>query len=373
VKESSRPRVLLIDDQSEEVEPIISLLQEAGVEALYAHPGEVRKTDLCSSSLVLLDLDLGRSSEPEIISGKAEDGLALAAVLRREPCVTRPNSAPIGFALLSGKLDQLANPFPPQNRTHLLAKHHNLEWVFLKTDGDRVRRIVSLANAISQIPKEWGDGIQSMDEIAPALGIVRAADFDACVEAIERCHPPIYEFTEWSHGLALIRWLLHTVLSYPCFLWDASRVAARLRIRPQSFEEILKSSSFAAVIDYARYVGVLRDFAGRRWWRHRIEKFVWDLTDGDSQNASLIRERLSSVSGAKVERAATDQPVVCLDEDYQPLSHACSVQTAVRVQPDDWPAFADAAWMPIELVNQRPHLRMLVTKEDQDRVPETAK
>jgi len=49
-----------------------------------------------------------------------------------------------------------------------------------------------------------------------------------------------------------------------------------------------------------------------------------------------------------------------------------SVENAVRVQPDDWPSFADAAWMPLELVAQDKALRQLVVHEDRDRLPAEA-
>jgi hypothetical protein len=167
---------------------------------------------------------------------------------------------------------------------------------------------------------------------------------------------------------------LHTILSYPCFLWDAPRVAARLRITQKSFDQSFQQApAFRAILDAARYNGILSDFAGPRWWRHRIEKFAWDLTKGDSQNPEVLRSNLGSLMGQMPDPSQKDQPLVCLDRDYRPLTETCSFQSAVRVQPDDWPAFADSAWMSLDLVRENPDLRMLVIEEDQSRLPDAGK
>lgn len=364
---STSPRVLVVDDESESGESMSALLTQNGVHANYAHPSEIECSELAEADLILMDLDIGQPPETEVVSLQPPDGLALAASLRRNACVLDRKASPVGIALLSGKVEELSAPFPPQPRTHLLARHYNLEWVFLKSDPERARGIVSLARAIRGIPEAWGDGIQAPDEVADAFGVKNAPDLETCWTEVERCHPPISEITQWSHGLAFVRWLLHQVLPYPCFLWDSHRVAARLRVSHAAFRRLLNGPSFNALIGPSRYVGMLHDFRHSHWWRHRIEKLAWDLTGGDPQNADALRSALSTFAGYEVERSTVEQPLVCLDQDYRPLEITYSVDSAVRVQPDDWPPYADNAWMPVDVVQENQLLRTLVVQEDRDR------
>ncbi len=155
MSESSKPRVLIIDDESEAGEALLPELHAQGIEATYRSPKEIDHDDLSNADLVLMDLDIGSPPESEFISMEPPDGLALASILRQQAHIIGSDAAPTGFALLSGKLDRLSAPFPPQRRPHLLARHHNLEWVFLKSDPARVRSIASLAFAIHAIPSDW--------------------------------------------------------------------------------------------------------------------------------------------------------------------------------------------------------------------------
>lgn len=362
------PTVLIIDDESEPAEAISALLVQQGLRATYCLPAEIECGDLSRADLILMDLDIGEPSEGEFVRLEPPDGLALAAVLRRNSCVLDTRASPVGIALLSGKVEELSAPFLPQSRTHLLARHHNLEWVFLKADPTRVKAIASLARAIHSIPETWGDGIQTPEEVAASFGLKDAPDLEDCWSEIERCHPPIYEMTQWSHGLAFVRWLLHQILTYPCFLWDSYRVAARLRVSHSGFMDLMKAPAFRAVITPSLYTGILHDFGAPHWWRYRIEKLAWDLTGGDSQNSAALRSALNSLAGSVVEPSTVEQPFVCLDGDYRPLEKTYSVKSAVRVQPDDWPTYADAAWMPIEIVKGNAGLSALVVQEDRERI-----
>jgi CheY-like chemotaxis protein len=372
VTDNSQPSVLVIDDESEAAESVTALIAEQGVRATYCLPSEIECSELARADLILMDLGIGKLTETELVRLEPPDGLALAAALRRHPCVLNNEASPVGIALLSGKVDELSAPFPPQSRTHLLARHHNLEWVFLKSDPHRAKAIGSLARAIHEIPKTWGDGIQSPGEVVNAFGLIEATDLENCWDEIERCHPPIYEITQWSHGLAFVRWLLHQVLTYPCFLWDSYRVAARLRISHAAFLELEAKPPFRALIRPSEYTGMLSDFGEQHWWRHRIEKLAWDLTAGDSQNTAALRSALSGFAGTDVQPSTVEQPLVCLDSDYRPLEDTYSVQSAVRVQPDDWPSYADYAWMPLDVVRGNAALQALVVHEDRERIVQNA-
>jgi hypothetical protein len=367
------PRVLLIDD--EEQGAALEQLRTSGVDPVFRQPEEIEVTTLCNTDLVLLDVDLGWSTEDQdLVLVEPPDGLALAAVLRRQRCLAQADSSPTGIALLTGKFDELVAPFPPQVRRHLAARHFNLEWIFSKTDTNRVAAIVSLAHAIQSIPEAWSKGIRSADDVAVFLGINGADDLSECWEAVERCHAPLFEFTRWSHGVAFVRWMLHQILTHPCFLWDSFQVAARLRVGHTYFVETLeRSESLRGLLEPANYIGELQDFAGRRWWRHRVEAIAWELTKGDPQNADTLRSTLATVVGGEVTPSTVQRPIVCLNELYTPLEETYSIEDAVRVQPDDWPSYADSAWMPMSLLHDHPELQPLIVQDDRDRFDDHGK
>ena len=283
------PTVLFIDDDEQQLHAFGANLREfGGLNARIATPTDLDLDQLTDVSLVLMDLKLGLEKSPVLT---APDGIALCSVIRRR-LYQRGDRQPLGFAVLTSQPEGLAHPLPDTQRRPLLAAQHNLEWVFLKEDVDLVARIGSLTRAVQSIPKEWEDGIDDLAEVATQLGIKGAKDSERAWEAVERFKPPIYEFTQWSHGLAFIRWLAHTALPYPTFLWDSHQVAARWRVRHASFSKAYAETKLKDWLGSAEYSGVLSDFLGRRWWRHRVEQIAWDTTEGDAQNSARLRKTL---------------------------------------------------------------------------------
>ena len=366
-----KARVLLIDDKPDWPDAISLNLRHFGVAATWRSPADVIVEELYQADLVLIDLDLGDFNLKTFPALESPDGLAFSTLLRRQGKLTAATAKPIGFALISGKVNELALPFPSTKRIPLLAKQHNLEWIFRKENAPECARAVSsLACAIRDIPKNWGDGIQSFKEFTKPFGITGAKDLETCWTEIEKCHPPIYEITRWTHGLALVRWMLHTILNYPCFLWDDNYLAARLRVSHASLLNALRESKrFRNFLAPARYDGFLHDFAGQRWWRHRVEALAWELTSGDSQNAELLRTALGKKTAFEFDPSPAKVPFVCRDKDYGYVAESVAMEDAVRVQPDDWPPYADAAWVRIADVIENPELRALVVQDDRNRLP----
>src|SRR5262249_10515240 len=103
-------------------------------------------------------------------------------------------------------------------------------------------------------------------------------------------------------------------------------------------------------------------------WRTGIEDLIWDLTGGTSVPAADVREKLSQVAKVDLQPSSSDRPIVCIDQDYRPLPEACSAEAVIRIQPDDWPAYASQAWTTVELARQHPRLRALVVDEDLDKI-----
>jgi hypothetical protein len=301
------------------------------------------------------------------------NGIALASVLRE-----RANrlERPTGFALYTGRPDELWLT-PAEPRRHLIARAYNLEWVFFKSESsDVIRQATILAKAIRELPSSWpgDDHLRTRDLVRRLLNLgsqfgdqAEAGWIAPALTAIEECRPPLTELSERNHGLVFLRWLLQRILPYPCFLLDTYRLAARLRVSHESIQHAL-GQGLAAFLAPCRYSGVLDGFLGERWWRTGIEYLIWDLTGGTSVPAAELREKLSKAAKVGLRPSSSDGPIVCIDQNYQPLPEVCSAEAVIRIQPDDWPAYASQAWTTVELAQQHPRLRALVVDEDLDKV-----
>src|SRR5947209_15531265 len=152
----------------------------------------------------------------------------------------------------------------------MVARSINLEWAFQKKTPAEILtgQFLELANAVRSLPKVWPfDSSAKKDEL---LGQLLNLDNDsgwnvAALADLFKCHPPVRELSTWSHGLAFIRWILHRILPYPCFLVDTLHVAARLRVTHASFLQALeRKEPLAATVDNAKYAAMLPTFYAPR-------------------------------------------------------------------------------------------------------------
>ena len=104
---------------------------------------------------------------------------------------------------------------------------------------------------------------------------------------------------------------------------------------------------------------------GARWWRAGVDDLVWTWTEGNT-NAEAVLAHLKSL-GLKGLRPGPDDPVVAVNNHYVSFK-VVSATDAVRIRPDDWPPFADAAWAITSDVKDDLKLRALVVSEDSDRL-----
>ena len=185
---------------------------------------------------------------------------------------------------------------------------------------------------------------------------------------VRECQPPLYELGGGSHGVLFLRWLLHRVLPYPCFLWDIDWVAARLRIPGESLRQLMTSDNdLARDLRRLKYTGILAGFLGDRWWRTAIEDYAWELAGESSGGAAEFQRSLCAKAGKALELVLPRDPVVCLDGDFK-VEGVGSPEIAVRVRPDHWPPFADPAWMDVETVSDDPELSAMVEPLDRYRL-----
>lgn len=306
------------------------------------------------------------------VSVRPETGLALASVLR-EAVDRLPGTTFTAFGLHTARLNEAQGrlTLAEANAQHVVARLNNLEWVFPKTDPRRYDQMVLLADAVRMLPSDWPQDCEE-ESTKLARGLLgmdeEATWFDRCWRNVRECQPPIHELAGGGHGGLFIRWLLHQVIPYPCFLWDLHWVAARLGLRLETLQYIAgRDSPLAKDLKAMQYGGVLAGFLGDRWWRGAIEYYVWDLCEGDEQS---LRKKLEEGAGHALEALDVDDPVVCLGPDLQSSGKVVSTRDAVNLRPDQWPAFADPPWSDIETVVGNPELRAMVDPLQEYRLPE---
>lgn len=371
---SKRPVVLTIDEDDQNATEL--KLQHAAV-VLVRKPDDVTTADLKKANVVLIDYQIddwpGRESAGSI-SLQPGNGVALAAVLRSQ-VEEHINDQRRAFAILSGKLDELSGGLTALYREHVIARTLNLEWVFPKRQNQKGPKldvqVAALATAVKALPKKWPESPDKAQSAVDKLlstptgqrwGERAAAD-------AESCHPPIHAWAAATNGMAFMRWLLHQVLPYPSFLWEDRYLAARLYVTVESLREALKSDKKARrVLAPLQYTGVLAGFLGDRWWRAGVEHMLWDWTDGDPFNAVIVREAVRTRMSKALEPLKFNRPVVCVDpQSFRPTDDAIDVINAVEIRPDDWPAYAEQAWVGIEST-QDEGIAALVVPQDKNRI-----
>ena len=291
--------------------------------------------------------------------------MALAVVLREQVDENERDKL-TAFALHTAYLGNIKGRFSPATAQHVLARLNNLEWIFPKKDPPNYySQIFILAKAVQRLPGQWSGDSDSMVQQLLAMD-EDDESFERCWQDVKDCRVPIEELTVDGHGILFIRWLLHQVLPYPCFLWAEHWVAARLGISIESLREVLKGNSdLAENLKGMRYSGILAGFLGYRWWRGAIEDYAWNLVEGHTADTQLLRDALTERAGMKLKSIEVNPAVVCVDKNWQPIDKFLSPMAAITLHPDHWPAFADPAWMDIETVRNEATLLPLVDPLDQ--------
>ncbi len=375
----SIPKILLIDDDADEslLLPLESA-KRATVRTL--HPNEVEPSDLREADLVLVDYGLDRWPERDNLPQlclRPVDGLALSALLRRH-ARRYDEASPTAFAIYTGQIETIASPLPPENRLHALAALTNLEWVFSKgTPGDTqtLDQIAVLAESVTRLPPRWANGdapgATALDELCGLLAVAGTEELSARLrQEVEDALPPIHELSQWSHGLAVLRWLLQRVFPYPCFLWPISSLAARLRIEWPAIADALRDGMpLRRALIGTEYAGILRGFSGLRWWRASVELWLWDNLAGQASNDDAVYDFVCRTVEVTLPRSSPNRrPLVCLNRDFEPSPQFSSIDDAVRIRPDGWPSYAEQAWVTLQSAIAEPQLGAIVMQEDRERI-----
>lgn len=339
-------------------------------------PDEVTEAHLRSAHLVLVDykLDKWEDNAPEAqLCKHVPNGLALIAIFQQRLMAMKGSHA-VAFAIHSGHLPELTDPFSFEPRIHMLSRACNIDWAFEKEAKsglqDTLQKVRCLAEAVQRLPSSWpqSDPDKTREDAEQLLNLDRAKRWaDQAWSDVERAHPPLDELIHRVHGLLFVRWMLHRIMSYPCFLLDEHWLAARLTVTPASVREAL-TQGLGKLIQDAEYHGILAGINGPRWWRIGVEYALWQLGNGKSLGVEELRRLLIHELKLPLKPTESLQPVVCLDTDFQPLDQLYDSNEAVRILPDDWPPYAEQGWATIELALGNKRTNGLVIEADRPRL-----
>ena len=284
-------KLLIIDDQADDESAKLAAWK-GRVNFKIRYPWDVTESDLTTANVVVVDYRLDETwharDSQEQIALKPMNGIALASVLRSHE--RKLVGGPTAFLLRSAHLSDLSPEFPPDSRLHVIALQNNLEWVFSKGGNvdEQMNQIICLAEAVEALTDNWPHAdAAGIKELLRGWLKVSADErwADLAWRDIEECHPPLHELSTSKNGLRLIRWLLHRILPYPCFLITVRRLAVRLKVTEESPQAALNDKLSDRLIA-AVYAGALNGFDG--------------------------------------------QPVLCLDKDYCFRAQPCELHDAVH-------------------------------------------
>ena len=339
------PAILIVDDQDESQSSLVDTLTRRGFRTFALHPEVVEADDIRRVDLILVDYDLSDWDERDAAppGRRPRTGISLLAILRDH--LLTESDRPVGFAINTARFHDLPTYLPRPVTRHALARANNFEWVFDKTREDDIKRICHLAEACHTLPNDWVD-VDALGKLEELLALPDESWLEAARRDVMRCRPPVHELSRATDGLALIRWLLQRILPYPCFLYGHERLAVRLGVTTGELTSLFVSeeSSLVDVLTPARYAGILEQFDGTRWWAAGVEAILWDLTEGNSFDRQHVRDLVESITQVKIESITPNYAILAIDEDYEFIDHPVEIADAVRIQPDDWPPYADDAW-----------------------------
>jgi hypothetical protein len=92
------------------------------------------------------------------------------------------------------------------------------------------------------------------------------------------------------------------------------------------------------------------------------------MTEGNSFDVERTQDLLNRHCDNALVRSSAAEPVLCIDDDFNVGAEVCDLSNAVRVQPDDWPPYAEQAWAPLELAQNHGRLRASVIQMDRRRL-----
>jgi len=104
-----------------------------------------------------------------------------------------------------------------------------------------------------------------------------------------------------------------------------------------------------------------------------VDSLIWTITRGGAFDADALRKAVPDKLSAALTPLRVSEPVVTLDEYLVPSDTIDELAKCVEVQPDDWPPYAERAWVRVEDAIADPLMAGLVVSEDKSRLTTAGK
>ena len=378
-----QPTILIVDDDISHARALANELRGSQVHPIPILPDEIDLNLLLSAQLVIVDHRLDNWPERDGLQNpafRAMDGLALIEVLRSHVKEEESQSSPSpGFVLWSGDQEAFPNVDLRYGKRpdHLIARLTNLDWFVLK-GGDmhsRRRTLVALAEGFAALPVVWTE--PSQPSLYKVLALGSSEDWELSArEDVSACFAPFHGTLahvakRHSEATPIVRWLLHRILPYPTCLWPLEYVAAYLRLEVPVLRDLIGQSQtdLAKQLDRVLYKGAFQSLHGPRWWKAGVAEMLWQLTDGNPFTAEAVNEAVGDAGNLSHGLLGGPQVTPILNEQFDPTDELMSVDDVVRVQLDEWPAYATLPSVRITLIEENPDLRDYVVDDDRGRLP----
>lgn len=360
------PKILLIDDQPNMAANGLcarltsSFDGEDEYKAEAKSPEEVVVDELHEADLTLVDYRLDHWDERDTapVSRSPENGHAVAMNIR-----TRLADSTC-LALFTSHLDELTYATTSEDRRHLIADEHGVDWVFSKLD-DHSRERGGQDKFVNQA-RTLADGFHELQSLPGVSALSEADDNDweefwgevlaidqvgvsdeTLMGDVKKCNPPQQKIMDTGNRRPAVWWLMHEVFPYPTFLLDKYYVAARLAVSVESLEKIVGEDSWLSEkLAEFEYSGLFSGFDGERWWREGISAFLWDELGGQSNSNDAIFSFVDENTDVDVSRAP-ERPVVVVHEDERigAPKQLISVEHTTDAMLEFWPGFAETPWV----------------------------
>lgn len=281
--------------------------------------------------------------------------------------------------LISGHLQRAFGEAVLPQRRHVLAAEHGVDWVAPKSQqgietGDEIAMLADASKqvraAIRKIPDD--DATDTLMRRLTALP-ARQNWTNASLAQISRL--PMPRLSGSSSGNAADRalastraylvWMLHRVLPYASFLISDRQAAVRLGITLSGLETLLtavQETDHVRRLKKIEYQGVLKGFAGRRWWRAGIDLLVWETTNAGKG----LRVELETLLKDEQAFLTVVDPVVVSDADFIETDQVASSADCVRVMDEHAPPDTLPIWVLKSEVAADKRLRARVIFEDRE-------
>jgi hypothetical protein len=118
------------------------------------------------------------------------------------------------------------------------------------------------------------------------------------------------------------------------------------------------------------YTGILKGFAGPRWWTAAIDAFDWELPRDNTGRTSALEKLVAPIPLAEL---GLVDPVVVSDADLVETDEIDALENCVRASDEYFPAPALPAWVRISAARDEVALARKVRVEDQHELALEAK